>query len=234
MMPTRTARFVLKPIVFAASLAPLALDAWTMVRRFPDPHPYRMLVTDTGVWTLWFIGFTLALTPLRRLTSWHWLTMFRRMFGLFAFFYATLHTLVYLAYYPVAELDPSIGLMSVAGVAGVTSLAVRDIFGKPFLAIGVAAVAVMAPLAATSTSGMIRRLGGRSWRRLHRLVYAAAILSLLHHWWPLGDRFRVDGYTLLIGLSLAYRAARAASSMWSRTPASPLTHSAIDPTRATL
>ena len=230
-MSTRTVRLFLKPLVFAASLAPLVLDAWTVVRRFPDPHPYRLLVTDTGVWTLWFICFTLVLTPVRRLTSWHWLAMFRRMLGLFAFFYATLHTLIYIGYYRIAELDPAVGLVSIAAVAELTSSTARDIISKPFLAIGLAALVVMVPLAATSTSGMIRRLGGRSWRRLHRLVYAAAILSLLHHWWPLADRFRIDTYALLIVLSLAARVAWAVHSRLPRMPGS--ARSPVETPRAT-
>lgn len=170
------------------------------------PHAYRIIIQDTGKWTLWFISFTLMLTPLRRMTSAHGLVRYRRMVGLFAFFYAAIHTLIYVVFDRVAGLDLPAGGHAWPTIGALTVSTVRDIWNKPFLATGFIAFVLMVPLALTSTSGMIRRLGGATWRRLHRLIYVVAIASLLHHWWPLNDRFRVDRFGVLIGLSLAARA----------------------------
>jgi sulfoxide reductase heme-binding subunit YedZ len=127
------------------------------------------------------------------------------MLGLFAFFYGTIHFLTYLLFDRFSWLDFPNGLVSWTAAADFTRSTGRDILARPFLAIGFAAFLVMAPLAVTSTPGMIRRLGGRRWRRLHRFVYVAAVTGLLHHWWPLADRLRLDAYGLFIGTSIAFR-----------------------------
>lgn len=201
------ARVVGKPAVFAACLSPMVFEAIDAYHHRLGNDPYRSIIRDTGVWSLWLLCCVLALTPARRLTSWTWLTMFRRMLGLFAFFYGALHTLTYLLFDRFAGLDFSGSPGAFSMMAALTADTVRDVASKPFLLIGTAAFAAMVPLAATSTPGMIRRVGGRRWRRLHRAVYAVAVLSLLHHWWPLADRFHVlDRYAILIVPALAYRA----------------------------
>lgn len=200
-------RAVLKPAVFAASLVPFLFDVVAVATNRLGPHPYRIIIQDSGEWTLWFLAFTVVLTPLRRVTSAHWLVRYRRMLGLFSFFYAAVHTLTYVVFDRLAVVDASGGgdMTSVVGALVVSTA--RDVWDKPFLAIGVLAFALMVPLAVTSTSAMIRVIGGANWRRLHRLVYVVAIASLLHHWWPLGDRFHADRYGLLIGAALAARLA---------------------------
>jgi sulfoxide reductase heme-binding subunit YedZ len=200
----RAAPAALKPVVFVAALAPLVFDAWT-VYEHQASHAYRALIDDTGTWTIWFVAFTLALTPLRRLTSWTWVASYRRMVGLFAFFYGSLHALIYLVLDRVAALDPSIDLVSAAAAGEVIASTIGDVVDKPFLLIGVLAFVAMIPLAVTSPGGIARRLGGRRWRRLHRLVYVVAIGGLLHHWWPLRDRFSVDRYGVLIAVLLVSR-----------------------------
>jgi methionine sulfoxide reductase heme-binding subunit len=196
----------LKPAVFIASLSPFLFDACAAITNRLGPHAYRVIIEDTGRWSLWFITLTLALTPLRRLTSAHGLVRYRRMLGLFAFFYGAVHTLTYVVFDRVAGLDVPLGADASSTIGALTLSTVYDIWDKPFLATGFVAFVLMVPLAATSTSGMIRRLGGTTWRRLHQLIYVVAIASLLHHWWPLTDRFRVDRFGLLIGMSLLARA----------------------------
>jgi len=205
MISTPTTRRVLKSAVFIASLSPFLFDACSALTGRLGPHAYRVIIQDTGKWSLWFITLTLALTPLRRLTSAHGLVRYRRMVGLFAFFYGAMHTLTYVVFDRVAGLDLPLDSDASSTIGALTVSTVHDIWDKPFLAIGVAAFVLMVPLAGTSTSGMIRRLGGTTWRRLHRLIYVVAIASLLHHWWPLTDHFRVDRFGVLIGISLVAR-----------------------------
>jgi sulfoxide reductase heme-binding subunit YedZ len=201
------ASVALKPAVFVASLSPFLFDACAAVMNRLGPHAYRVIIDDTGTWSLWFITLTLALTPLRRLTSAHGLVRYRRMLGLFAFFYGTIHALTYLVFDRVAGLDVPVGADASSTIGAQTVSTRHDIWDIPILATGVVAFVLMVPLAVTSTSGMIRRLGGTTWRRLHRLIYVVAVASLLHHWWPLTDRFRIDRFGVLIGVSLVARAA---------------------------
>jgi methionine sulfoxide reductase heme-binding subunit len=181
---------LLKPLVFAASLAPAA---WLVVGLVTDrlgANPVEAMTHETGTWTLRFLVLTLAVTPVRRLTGWNGLVRYRRMLGLFAFFYATLHALIYVwldQFFDVAEIA-------------------RDIVKRPFITAGVTAFVLMVPLAVTSTAGWIRRLGGRQWQRLHRLVYVAAIAGVLHYWWLVRlDTLRPLVYAAIIGALLAVR-----------------------------
>jgi sulfoxide reductase heme-binding subunit YedZ len=199
MTPTRTARLILKPAVFGLSVWPTMMFARDLWFGQLGPNPYRRAILDSGDWALWFLVFTLALTPARRLTGWHWLNVFRRMLGLFAFFYASVHALVYVTFESFAAVQLE-GVGSAPMVAGdVIAQIAREAADKPFIAFGVIAVAALVPLALTSSAAMIRRLGGRRWRRLHRLVFLAAGAGLLHHWWPPGGRFHAAAF----GLSLA-------------------------------
>ena len=142
----------------------LALGAW---RGWLGANPIEAITRSTGVWTLRFMVITLAVTPLRWATGWNDLVRFRRTLGLVAFFYGTLHLLTYL------WLDQFFDWGSIA----------KDVVKRPFITAGFSAYVLLVPLAITSTAGMIRRLGGRAWRRLHRLAYVAAALGVVHYWW---------------------------------------------------
>lgn len=195
---------LLNPALFIGALAPLALDAWAFRHHQLGADPFKALIRDTGVWSLWFLAFTLALTPVRRLAGLSSLAPLRRTLGLWAFFYASIHTLAYVVFDRLAGLDLSGNAGAI--VIALTASTARDVWDKPFLLIGAGAFVAMVPLAATSTSAMSRRLGGRRWRMLHRLVYVVAIASLLHHWWPLADRFHViDRFGLMIVGALGLR-----------------------------
>ncbi len=156
-----------KPVVFAACLVPLGLLAWRAFTGGLGANPIEAITHATGDWTLRFLLITLAITPLRRLLRWNRVIGFRRMLGLFAFFYGVLHLFTYL------WLDKFFAWADI----------LHDIPKRPFITVGVAAFTLMVPLALTSTAGAIRRLGGRRWRALHRLIYASAILGVVHYWW---------------------------------------------------
>jgi sulfoxide reductase heme-binding subunit YedZ len=174
------------PLVFVASLSPVAFMVWYVLMNL-TVDPFNAIVRSTGFWSLRFLCLTLAITPLRWLTGWHSLVKFRRMMGLFAFFYGTVHTAAYVVFDRAAGLDESIRGVPLAAVAHTLSAIGADL-RRPFFAVGLIALVLMAPLAATSTVGMIRRLGGRRWQALHRLVYPAAVAGILHTYWPLTPR----------------------------------------------
>jgi sulfoxide reductase heme-binding subunit YedZ len=195
---------ILKSAIVVAGVSPIAFDISAFLRHRLGPDPYRALITDSGVWCLWFLAFTLGATPLRRLTWLAAVATFRRTLGLLAFFYATLHGALYVVFDRYAALDDDGRVASTA--MALTISTARDIATKPFLAIGLVAFAAMVPLAVTSTRAMARRLGGKRWRMLHRLMYGVAIAGLLHHWWPLADRFHLaDRFALVIVPSLLLR-----------------------------
>ena len=171
-MSDRAIRFILKPVVFAASLVPVLYWPWAASMHQLNLNPFNAIVRDTGFWSLRFLCLTVALTPLRWLTGWHALVKFRRMIGLFAFFYGATHFAAYVAFDALNE-QISLTLLAMAADAR-----------RPFFAIGYLSLVFMVPLAATSTVGMIRRLGGRRWHALHRLVYPAAITGVVHTYWP--------------------------------------------------
>lgn len=158
---------LLKPIVAAAALAPLAYLALGAWRGSLGANPIEAVTRSTGVWTLRLLILTLAVTPLRRLAGWNDVIRLRRMLGLFAFFYGSLHLLTYV------WLDQFFDWQAMA----------KDVVKRPFITAGFSAFVLLVPLAVTSTAGMIRRLGGRAWRRLHRLAYVAAALGVVHYWW---------------------------------------------------
>ncbi len=158
---------LLKPLIFAAALGPLAYLALGAWQRSLGANPIETITRSTGLWTLRFMLITLAVTPARRLTGWNEIVRVRRMLGLFAFFYGSLHLLTYV------WLDQFFDWAAI----------VKDVAKRPFVTAGFSAYVLLVPLAITSTAGMIRRLGGRRWRRLHRLAYAAAALGVVHYWW---------------------------------------------------
>lgn len=190
MSPARLVRFVLKPAVFAASLGPLGVLGVGAVTGGLGANPIEAITHGTGDWTLRFLLLTLAVTPIRTLTGWNLLIRFRRMLGLFAYFYASLHLLTYV------WLDKFFAWSEMA----------RDIPRRPFITIGFLAFVVLVPLAVTSTAGMIRWMGGRAWRRLHRLVYLSAVAGVVHYWWLVkADVSRPRVYATALALLLCSR-----------------------------
>ena len=155
-----------KPFVFALCLLPLAWLVRDSLFGLLGTDPVARLEHRSGDWALRMLLATLAVTPLRLLTGWHWLTRYRRMFGLFAFFYASIHLAIYLA----------------IDLGGFWSQIFAEIVKKPYITVGFAAWLLMLPLALTSTRGMMRRLG-RNWLRLHRLVYVIGVCGVLHFMW---------------------------------------------------
>ena len=202
----RTVRFALKPLVFVASLGPLAWLVWAALTGHLSPNPLSDLTNETGVWTRRFVCITLAITPLRRLTGWNAAIRFRRMTGLFAFFYGTLHFLTYVIADRFAGLDFPDGIVALSTLRNLVKSVGEDIYKRPFITVGFTAWSSMVPLALTSTAGWIRRLGGRRWNRLHRLVYLTGAAGVLHYWWLVkSDVSRPLTYGVVVGLLLAFR-----------------------------
>jgi sulfoxide reductase heme-binding subunit YedZ len=156
-----------KPWVFAACLIPLGLLVWRGLTVGLTANPIEYITHRTGDWTLRFLLIALAITPLRRLTGWAALASFRRMFGLFAFFYVMLHFSTYLVLDFFFAFD----------------LILDDIVERRYITAGFTGFVLLIPLAVTSTKRMTRRLGGERWRRLHRLVYVAAAAGVVHYLW---------------------------------------------------
>jgi sulfoxide reductase heme-binding subunit YedZ len=155
-----------KFVVFINALIPLALLLWDVSRQRVGPNPLEFATRTTGMLTLIFLCLTLAVTPLRRIFGINSLVKFRRMLGLFAFFYGSLHLLTYIWF------DRWFNLLSTA----------EDVVQRPFILAGMTAFILMVPLAITSTNRMVKRLGGKTWARLHRLAYLAAIAGVVHFW----------------------------------------------------
>ena len=184
-----------KPALFVLCLLPLA---WLVYAAWADrlgANPAEALVRPTGDWTLRSLCLVLAVTPLRVISATPQLARFRRMLGLFVFFYGLLHLLSYAWFdmgFDVAEI-------------------VRDIFKRPFILVGFAALVLLLLLAATSFNRAIKRLGARRWQALHRSVYAAALLALLHFFWMRAgknDFGEVAVYAAVVALLLGWRVAR--------------------------
>src|SRR5262245_8714319 len=205
-MSDRVLRFVLKPIVFLAALGPCAWLVWAGLTGNLSANPLSDLTNETGVWALRFICITLALTPLRRLTGWHAVIRFRRMTGLFAFFYATLHFLTYVIADRFASLDFPDGIVAWSTVRNLAKSVGEDIYKRPYITVGFTAMMKLVPLAATSTAGMIRRLGGRRGTLLHRLCYVTAVLVVIHYWWLVkSDISRPLAYGIVVAILLGFR-----------------------------
>ena len=155
-----------KFVVLVNSLIPLILLLWDLYRGQVGPNPLEFVTRTTGMLTLIFLSLTVAITPLRRIFGVNTLVKFRRMLGLFAFFYGSLHLLTYIWFDRWFDLPGT----------------VKDVAQRPFILVGMTAFLLMLPLAITSTNKMVKRLGGKRWARLHSVVYAAAILGVLHFW----------------------------------------------------
>ena len=205
-MPDRTVRFVLKPLVFLASLAPATWLAWALVTANLSANPLSDLTNETGVWTLRFLCITLVITPLRRISRWNQWIKFRRMAGLYAFFYGTLHLLTYVIADRFAGLDLHNRIVAWTTLSSLANTVWDDISKRPYITAGFIAWATMVPLTMTSTAGMIRRLGGKRWTLLHTLVYATAVLGVVHYWWLVkADIRRPVAYATLVSLLLTFR-----------------------------
>ncbi len=215
MTSNQTIRWILKPGVFLASLGPAAWLVWALGGMFGywnppgslSPNPLSDITNETGVWTLRFLCITLALTPLRRITGWNGAIRFRRMTGLFAFFYGSLHFLIYsIADRLLGLIDFPEGVVSRDTATRLAAAIWEDVYKRPFITVGFTALVLMLPLAVTSTAGMIRRLGGKRWQALHRLVYVSGTLGVLHYWWLVkADVTRPRNYAVIVGLLLLFR-----------------------------
>jgi sulfoxide reductase heme-binding subunit YedZ len=216
-------RWIGKPAVFAAALVPFVLLLWAAYAGTFSADPRSDITNQTGVWTLRFLCITLTLTPLRRLTGWNSVIRFRRMVGLFAFFYGTLHLSTYVILDRLAALDFPNGIVSWQTVRGLMKAVGGDVLKRPFITVGFTGWVSMLALALTSTAGMIRRLGGRRWQQLHRLVYVAAVAGVIHYWWLVkADVTRPQAYAVVVGLLLGFRIYWARMHAASRRPAAPL------------
>lgn len=158
---------VVKAIAWIVALLPFLRIVFLGATDQFGANPLEFVTRSTGTWTLVLLCCTLAITPLRRITGMNWLIRLRRMLGLYTFFYGTIHFLIWLLV--DRGLDPASML--------------KDIVKRPFITVGFAAFVLMIPLAATSTNAMVRRLGGKRWQWLHRLVYVTGVLGILHYWW---------------------------------------------------
>lgn len=191
---------LIKTLVFIACLVPLGILAW----KFFGPHPTDMSAWGVGLganpvealehgfgdWTLRFLLITLAITPLRQLLRVPALIKFRRMFGLFAFFYGCLHFATYIG------LDKFFNIHEI----------LVDVLKRKYITVGFAGFVLLVPLAFTSTAGWIRRLGGKRWRALHRLIYFAAIAGVIHYLWLVKADIHVPlEYGAILAVLLAYR-----------------------------
>ncbi len=179
-----------KIAIFLAALIPLARLVWKYLHDGLGANPIEFITHATGDSTLILILATLSITPLRRITRQYWLIGVRRMVGLFAFFYGTLHFLTYIwldKFFDIHEM-------------------LKDIAKRPFITIGFSAFVLMIPLALTSTAGSIRRLGGKNWQRLHRLIYFTGILAIVHYAWLVkADLRKPIEYGVVLSILLLYR-----------------------------
>jgi len=179
-----------KPVVFLACLIPLGLLGWKAYNGALGANPIEVITHATGDWILRFLLVTLAITPLRKLTGQLWLIRYRRMFGLFAFFYAVLHFLTYI------WLDKFFDLHEM----------LADVAKRRFITVGFTGFVLLIPLALTSTKGWIRRLGGKRWQALHRLIYLSAVAGVIHYVWLVkADIHKPLEYALVLGVLLGYR-----------------------------
>jgi sulfoxide reductase heme-binding subunit YedZ len=179
-----------KPVIFLACLAPLASLAWRAFHAELGANPIEAITHSTGTCTLVFLLITLSVTPLRKLTRQYWLINLRRMFGLFAFFYGCLHLTTYV------WLDKFFDLHEM----------LADIAKRRFITAGLAGFVLMIPLAVTSTKGWIRRLGGKRWQALHRLIYLSAAAGVVHYIWLVKADLRSPlRYAFVLLVLLTYR-----------------------------
>jgi sulfoxide reductase heme-binding subunit YedZ len=193
---TQLRRWVIKPIVWIACLTPLAILVYDGFTDNLTANPIERITNDTGIWTLRLIVATIAITPLRWLTRLNQLINYRRVIGLFAFFYGCLHFTTFFFF----DHQFDFGAMW------------TDVLKRPYITAGFTAFVLMIPLAVTSTTGWIRRMGGRRWNLLHRLIYITALAAALHYFWKVKlDTTSPIYYGVVIIALLAVRAWRVSS-----------------------
>jgi sulfoxide reductase heme-binding subunit YedZ len=179
-----------KLVVFVNALVPLVLLLWDVYHQNVGANPQEFAIRTTGMLTLVFLTLTIAITPVRKIFAANSLIKLRRMVGLFAFFYGALHLTTYFWF------DRLFNLRSV----------IEDIARRPFILVGMATFVLMVPLAITSTNKMVKRLGGKNWGRLHRVVYVAAVSGVVHFWMLVKSDTRLPlTFGFIIGLLLAHR-----------------------------
>jgi sulfoxide reductase heme-binding subunit YedZ len=179
-----------KVLLFINGLIPLILLLWDTYRKQVGANPLEFVTRTTGMLTIVFLLLSLTVTPLRRITGANWLVKFRRMLGLYAFFYGFLHLMTYVSfdrYFKLKTIPP-------------------DVAQRPFIAVGMFTFFLMVPLAITSTNRMVKRLGGKRWNQLHKLTYLAGVGGVLHYWMLVKSDTRIPvtfGFVLLV--LLGYR-----------------------------
>lgn len=179
-----------KAILFLVALLPLAAIVWPFLRGYTVPNPLEFIQHATGDWTLRFLLITLTISPARKLLGVPELIRFRRMLGLFAFFYACLHFTTYLWFDKLFDLHEIW----------------KDVYKRPFVTVGFTAFLLLIPLAITSTAGWVRRLGGRRWQMLHRAIYVIAICGVIHYYWLVKSAVvRPLTYAAIVAVLLAWR-----------------------------
>lgn len=182
----------LRAALFAIALLPLARLVWLGAGSGLGANPVEFVIRSLGTWTLVALLVTLTVTPLRLATGWAWLLRLRRMLGLFTFFYALLHLGAWLWFDHLFD----------------AATILRDVLKRPYITVGFAALLLLLPLAVTSTNAWVKRLGGRNWQRLHRLVYVIAPLAVLHFWWQKAAKNDVGEpfvYALIVAALLGVR-----------------------------
>ncbi len=187
----RQIRLIWKPVIFLLCLVPAALvvtDVFEITGQL-GANPIEEIQDRFGIWAIRFIMITLAVTPLRHLTGWNWLLRFRRMLGLFTFFYVLMHFLTWLI------LDQSLLLSAIA----------EDLTERPFITIGFTAFVLLTAMAVTSTNGIRRRMG-RRWQKLHYSVYVIGLLGVWHYWWQVKkDASDAQIYAVILAVLLGFR-----------------------------
>lgn len=179
-----------KTLIFINALVPLLVLAYDAFNGNLGANPVEFFLRTTGVLALIFLLLTLAVTPLRKIFGWNELIKSRRMLGLYAFFYAFLHLITY------GVFDKSLNIPAIVG----------DLWQRPFIAVGMLAFFLLIPLAITSTNGMIKRLGGKNWAKLHKLTYLIAILGVIHFWMIVKSDLRYPFFFgLILVILLGYR-----------------------------
>src|SRR5216684_7161496 len=179
-----------KLVLFVNGVVPLTLMLWDVYYKQVGANPLEFVTRTTGMLALVFLLLALAVTPLRKITGANWLVKFRRMIGVFAFFYGFLHLMTYVAF------DRYFNLKSIPA----------DVVKRPFITIGMTAFFLMIPLAITSTNKMVKRLGGKRWNRLHRIVYVSGVLGVLHYYMLVKSDVRLPlTFAFLLALLLGFR-----------------------------
>jgi sulfoxide reductase heme-binding subunit YedZ len=179
-----------KIVLFINALVPLVLLLWDVWRKRVGANPLEFVTRTTGMLALVFLTISLAVTPVRKVTGANWLVKFRRLLGLFAFFYGFLHLMTYVCF------DRFFNLKSIPA----------DVLNRPFIAIGMTAFVLMIPLAITSTNKMVKRLGGKRWNRLHKIVYLAGAAGVLHYWMLVKSDTRLPlTFAFVLAVLLGYR-----------------------------